>query len=96
MAERVAHRVEVLAAVTEALNADTATAWESRLRPLGVPAAAVRTLPEALSATPEMIVTAGGFRLVASPVRIAGYDPVYGPPPRLGEHGPAGPRPPHS
>jgi hypothetical protein len=34
-----------------------------------------------------MIVAAGGFRLVASPIRIAGYDPSYGPPPRLGEHG---------
>ena len=87
MAERAAHRTEVLAAVTAALAADTAAGWESRLRPLGVPAAAVRTLPAALSATPEMIVAAGGFRLVASPIRIAGYDPSYGPPPRLGEHG---------
>lgn len=87
MAERVARRAEVLAAVTEALAADTAAAWERRLRPVGVPAAAVRTLGEALSATPEMVVTAGGFRLVASPIRIRGYDPVYGPPPQLGEHG---------
>ena len=87
MAERVARRGEVLAAVTRALAADTAAAWESRLRPLGVPAAAVRSLPEALAGTPEMIVTAGDFRLVASPVKVAGYDPAYGPPPRLGEHG---------
>lgn len=87
MAERAARREEVLAAVTGALAADTAASWESRLRPLGVPAAAVRTLPEALAATPGMVVTAGGFRLVASPVRVAGYDPGYGPPPRLGEHG---------
>ena len=87
MAERVASRVEVLAAVTQALAADTAAGWESRLRPLGVPATAVRTLPEALSATPEMIVTAGDFRLVASPVRVAGYEPAYRPPPPLGEHG---------
>jgi len=90
MAERAAHRAEVLAVVTRVLATDTAVAWEARLRPLGVPAAAVRTLPEALSATPEMIVTAGDFRLVASPIRIAGYDPEYGPAPRLGEHGPAG------
>jgi CoA:oxalate CoA-transferase len=87
MVERAARRAEVLAAVTQALSADTATAWEARLRPLGVPAAAVRTLPEALAANPETIVTAGGFRLVGSSVRVAGYDPGYGPPPRLDEHG---------
>src|SRR6266567_6857484 len=42
MAERTARREEVLTAVTHALAADTAIAWESRLRRLGVPAAAVR------------------------------------------------------
>ncbi|MFE1983249.1 CaiB/BaiF CoA transferase family protein [Streptomyces mirabilis] len=87
MAERAARREEVLDLVTKALASDTATAWETRLRPLGVPAAAVRTLPQALAATPEAIVTAGDFRLVRGPVRVAGYEPVYGPPPRLGEHG---------
>ncbi|NUP35357.1 MAG: CoA transferase [Streptomycetaceae bacterium] len=87
MAERAAHRDEVLAAVTRALAADSAHAWEARLRPLGVPAAAVRTLPEALAETPEAVVTAGSFRLVASPVRIDGYEPPYGPAPALGEHG---------
>jgi crotonobetainyl-CoA:carnitine CoA-transferase CaiB-like acyl-CoA transferase len=87
MAERAARRDEVLTAVTKALAADTATGWEARLRPLGVPAAAVRTLPEALRATPEAVVTAGEYRLVAGPVRIAGYEPEYGAPPGLGEHG---------
>jgi crotonobetainyl-CoA:carnitine CoA-transferase CaiB-like acyl-CoA transferase len=87
MAERTARRDEVLAVVTAALAADTAMGWESRLRALGIPAAAVRTLPEALAAAPDVIVTAGCFRLVGSPVRVAGYDPDYRPPPRLGEHG---------
>jgi CoA:oxalate CoA-transferase len=87
MAERATRREEVLALVMRALAADTARGWEARLRPLGVPAAAVRTLPEALDATPEMIVRAGDFRLVGSPVRVAGYKPEYRPPPRLGEHG---------
>jgi CoA:oxalate CoA-transferase len=118
MAERVARREEVLAIVTKTLATDTAWAWESRLRPLGVPAAAVRTLPEALAAAPDAIVAVpgalaaapdaivavpgevpgkgagegageagGGFRLVGSPIRVAGYDPSYQPPPRLGEHG---------
>lgn len=86
MAERAGRREEVLAVVTTALAADTAVGWESRLRPLGIPAAAVRTLPEALEATPEVLVHAGPHRLVGSPIRIAGYEPAYGPPPRLGEH----------
>lgn len=83
MAERAARRHDVLAVVTDALAKDTAASWEARLRPLGVPAAAVRTLPAALQATPEMLVTAGDFRLVGSPIRIGGYQPDYRPPPKL-------------
>ncbi|PPJ31942.1 CaiB/BaiF CoA transferase family protein [Nocardia nova] len=86
MAERVGRRAEVLAAVTAALARDDARGWEARLRPLGIPAAAVRTLPEALDATPDAVADAGTYRLVASPIRIDGYTPEYGPPPRLGEH----------
>ncbi|MGB3333124.1 MAG: CoA transferase [Mycobacterium sp.] len=83
MAERAARRDEVLAVVTAALAGDTAAGWEARLRPLGIPAAAVRTLPEALKEHPEMIVTAGDFRLIGSPIRVAGYQPAYRPPPTL-------------
>jgi CoA:oxalate CoA-transferase len=83
MAERVSRREEVLTVVTAALATDTAASWEARLRPLGVPAAAVRTLPEALQATPEIVVTAGDFRLVGNPIRVAGYQPDYRPPPKL-------------
>ena len=86
MAERAARREEVLAVVASALAADSAKGWEARLRPLGIPAGAVRTLPEALEATPEVVVTAGDFRLVGSPINIDGYDPEYRPPPRLDEH----------
>ncbi|KUI27282.1 CoA-transferase [Mycobacterium sp. IS-1742] len=81
MAERAARRDEVLALVTGALARDTAKGWEARLRPLGIPAAAVRGLPDALAETPEALVTAGEFRLVGSPIRIAGYQPDYRPPP---------------
>lgn len=81
MAERAARRDEVLAAVSAALLRDTADGWERRLKPLGIPAAAVRSLPRALDATPEVIVQAGDFRLVGSPVRIEGYRPEYRPPP---------------
>ena len=83
MAERVARRDEVLAVVTAALGTDTAASWEARLRPLGVPAAAVRTLPEALQAAPEIVVNAGDFRLVGNPIRVDGYQPDYRPPPEL-------------
>jgi CoA:oxalate CoA-transferase len=86
MAERAAQRSAIVDAVSAALSADTAEGWERRLRPLGVPAAAVRTLPEALAATPQMVVRAGDFRLVGSPVHVAGYEPSYRPAPRLGEH----------
>jgi len=85
MAERVARRDEVLAVVTATLATDTAANWESRLRPLGVPAAAVRTLPEALEATPEIVVTAGDFRLVGNPIRVDDYQPDYRPPPKLAD-----------
>lgn len=87
MAERAAHRDDVITSVTKALSADTAENWESRLRPARVPAAAVRTLPEALDRTPGAVIQAGDFRLVGSPVRVTGYEPVYGAPPSLGEHG---------
>jgi crotonobetainyl-CoA:carnitine CoA-transferase CaiB-like acyl-CoA transferase len=83
MAERVARRDEVLAAVTSVLAADSASSWEARLRPLGVPVAAVRTLPEALAAAPEMVISAGEFRLIASPIRVEGSTVDYRPPPQL-------------
>lgn len=87
MSERAARRDDVIAAVTKALAADTAANWEARLGPLQVPAAAVRTLPEALERTPGAVVDAGDYRLVASPVKIDGFEPQYGAPPLLGEHG---------
>jgi len=87
MAERAANRDEVLEVVTAALAADTAASWQLRLQPLGIPVAAVRTLPEALEATPEVLVTAGDYQLVRSPIRIAGFEPDHRPPPRLDEHG---------
>ena len=80
MAERAANRDEVLAVVEKVLSTDTAIGWEKRLRALGIPTAAVRTLPEALDATPEVIVTAGDYRLIGSPIRVAGYEPQYRPP----------------
>lgn len=85
MADRAARRDEVLAAVTEALATDTAENWEKRLKPLGVPIAAVRTLPEALAQTPEVVIEAGGFRTVRCPIGVSDYKPRYRPAPKLGE-----------
>ncbi|WP_233213275.1 CoA transferase [Mycobacterium sp. ITM-2016-00316] len=81
MVERAAAREDVLALVSAALATDTAVNWEIRLKPLGIPAAAVRSLPEALEDTPEMVVTAGDFRLVGSPIRVQGFEPEYRPAP---------------
>ena len=83
MAERVARRHDVLSVVTDALSKDSAAGWEARLRPLGIPAAAVRSLPEALADDPGIVVTAGDYKLVGNPIRIAGYEPEYRPPPAL-------------
>jgi CoA:oxalate CoA-transferase len=87
MAERVSRREDVLAVVVAALGTDTAVNWEARLKPLGVPVAAVRGLPAALDDTPDVVVQAGERRLVGSPIRVGGYAPDYRPPPALGEHG---------
>lgn len=86
MAERAERREEVLAVVSEVLLGDTAAGWEARLKPLGIPAAAVRTLPEALDGLPEVVVDAGPYRLVGSSIRIDGYQPDYRPPPALDEY----------
>ncbi|GAB89708.1 CaiB/BaiF CoA transferase family protein [Gordonia rhizosphera] len=85
MAERAERRDEVLAAVTAALATDSADHWEKRLKPLGVPVAAVRSLPEALAETPEVVVEAGGFRTVRCPIRVSDFEPDYRPAPALGE-----------
>ena len=87
MARRSARRAEVLAAVTKALAADTAEGWEARLRAAGVPAVAVKTLPDALAGADASLVTAGSFRLVGNPIRVDGHEPSYDAAPALGEHG---------
>ncbi|MFN8227076.1 MAG: CoA transferase [Mycobacterium sp.] len=87
MAERSARRDDVLTVVSDVLATDTAANWEARLGPLGIPVAAVRTLAEALDALPELVVSAGDYRLVGSSIKVDGYTPDYRPPPALGEHG---------
>jgi CoA:oxalate CoA-transferase len=68
--------------------------WVNRLAPLGVVIAGVETLGHALDSdltqSRQMVVqipTVGGnLRLVASPIKIDGFEPHYVLPPHLGEH----------
>ncbi|NDZ96086.1 CoA transferase [Streptomyces sp. SID6673] len=85
MAERAANRDAVIDLVTTALAADSAVNWQERLRKWGVPAAAVRTLPEALDDTPEAVVAVGPRSAVGCPIHVDGYEPDYTPAPTLGE-----------
>jgi len=87
MAERAADREAVIAAVSAVLVTDTAANWETRLRRRGVPAAAVRTLAQALDETPEAVVQAGPYRQVRCSIGVDGYLPDYRRAPELGEHG---------
>ena len=73
--------------VTQALAADTAAGWEARLRPLGIPAAAVRSLRRRSTPPRRSWSRAGEYRLVGSPVKVVGYQPDYRPPPALDEFG---------
>jgi len=94
MASRRQNRERVLAAIGEVLMTATAAEWVRRLVPLGVVAAEVGTLSEALASdltrSRQMVVALGdpaqGLRAVASPLKFDGFTPQYAPPPLLGEH----------
>jgi CoA:oxalate CoA-transferase len=88
MAARAANREAVIKVVSEVLAAETTAHWVARLSAVGVVVSGIDSLDAALdSADADMIATvADGIRSVANPLRIAGYEPDYRPPPRLGEH----------
>ena len=94
MKERSAHRDELLAELRPLLLADTSDGWVRRLRPLGIPVAAVSSLPTALESDltreREMVVEiatpAGTIRSVGNPIKVSGHTTRYEPPPLLGEH----------
>lgn len=75
MAERAANRDLVIAAVSAVLATDTA-ANRGTAR-AGILAAAVRTLGEALDATPEAVVQAGTVPQVRCSIGMDGYLPDY-------------------
>lgn len=94
MAARRAHRAEVVHAITQVLAAAPAAQWVARLAPLGLVAARVGTLNEALhgdiAAARQLVVTLGDsdppLQAVASPLRFAGHAARYDPPPLLDQH----------
>jgi crotonobetainyl-CoA:carnitine CoA-transferase CaiB-like acyl-CoA transferase len=94
MHARFAHREKLLQALSARLRQASATEWERRLRPHGIPAGAVLGLGEALDGelvrSRGMVVsveTAGDpLRLIGSPIRFPDARAAYGPPPRLHEH----------
>lgn len=94
MASRRQNRQTVLAAISAVLMTASAAEWVRRLAPLGVVAAEVGTLNQALQSdlarARGMVVPLGDgaqpLRAVASPLRFDGYTPRYGQPPLLDEH----------
>jgi crotonobetainyl-CoA:carnitine CoA-transferase CaiB-like acyl-CoA transferase len=94
MHARFDHRKELLDALIACLEQASALEWETRLRPLGVPAGAVRELGDALDGalvqSRGMVVsletTEGPLRVIGSPIRFEGAPAEYQPPPRLHEH----------
>ena len=94
MAARGRNRSIVLTALEPLFKSDTTASWSARLAPLGVVVAPVETLEQALDSDlvreREMVAAiqcaAGTIRAVGNPIRIAGTQREYRPPPLLGEH----------
>jgi CoA:oxalate CoA-transferase len=94
MAARRENREAVLDALVPLLKSDTTASWNDRLAPLGVVAAPVETLEQALASdlTRERDMIAamdcpgGTIRAVGNPLRFTGLRQTYRPPPLLGEH----------
>ena len=94
MEGRRANRDSVLAAIGEVVMSATAAQWVSRLEPLGIVAAEIGTLAQALASdlarSRDLIVPLGDgeypLRAVGSPLKFDGFEPRYGMPPLLDEH----------
>lgn len=94
MAARRENRDAVLAALVPLFKGGSTASWMARLAPLGVVAAPVQTLEQALGSElakeRDMLVAidAGGaaIRAVGNPIRVDGMAQAYAPPPQLGEH----------
>lgn len=94
MDARAKNRKALLDELQAVFASEGTQAWVERLKRLGIPVAAVRSLSEALddpmTQAHQMIVSleteAGEIRAVGSPIRVGGFEPTYVRPPLLGEH----------
>jgi len=94
MKGRQKNRDLVVAAIAKEMQKETAEAWAERLAPLGVVAAAVQTLPDALdgplTASRDMVVEvpigAHTLRMIGNPIKDESHEAEVRPPPTLGEH----------
>ena len=94
MDARVAHRDDVIAALTARFRGGTTAEWVDRLRPLGVPVGPVQDIGEALDSAVvrergtvvSVDTPAGPMRLVGNPIRVTGAELTHRLPPRLHEH----------
>ncbi len=94
MAARTANREVITAAIGELLRTKDTADWVARLDPLGIVAAGVETLPQALAddivrerrLVQEIPIADVTLRVVASPFKFSDFETDYQPPPLLGEH----------
>lgn len=94
MAARGANREQVVAAIAVVLADRDTEEWVRRLTPVGVVAAGVETLENALaseqaqarSMVVEIPTESGTIHAVGNPIKVDGAEGQYRPPPLLGEH----------
>jgi CoA:oxalate CoA-transferase len=92
MAARCKNRAKVVEAVSAILSGDTAARWVARLAPLGVVVSGVETLEQALDSAQarargmvaEIATPSGPIRVVGNPIKCAGVEERFEPPPALG------------
>jgi formyl-CoA transferase len=89
--ERVAHRSEMVALVSDAIARKPAAEWLEKLEKAGIPAGPINSIRQALEDVQaqhrRMVRTLAGMPLVGSPVRLDGERADSDlPPPGLGEH----------
>jgi crotonobetainyl-CoA:carnitine CoA-transferase CaiB-like acyl-CoA transferase len=93
---RIANRGELIPAIQSILDSDTSEAWVKRFAAAEIPAAAIHTVPEALTDAQTLArgliieiehPLLGAVRSVANPIRLSSTPVSYRlPPPFLGEH----------
>lgn len=94
MAQRRENRKYVVSQIGKILVTKSAKEWVERLQPLGVVAAEIITLSEALAGdiveTQSLVVPLGDgslpLRAIASPIKFTDFSPTYDLPPRLDQH----------